>query len=191
MVKAQTSTTCGWSGVWRQRQWTGLVSRMDTSRLWSQWMMAGLVLNRLRLKGLMRATHSRHRVRKELASQVFTDLSHWGALLCVPHLGADTENHINICTMLFWQSHVVSYFFKLIYVLVLYSFDSTALEKKQDHGHSPLDLRGGGGGAPNQLLRRGGGEGEGDFRGLGGRENGAVRGLWQVQPEYKTGGEWL
>lgn len=47
-----------------------------------------------------------------------------------------------------------------------------------ERGHTPPDLHGGGGGAPHQLLRRGGrggGEGEGDFGGLRGWENGAVR----------------
>lgn len=54
---------------------------------------------------------------------------------------------------------------------------------KREHGHSPLDLCGGGGRASQQLLRGGGsrgGEGEGQFGGFRGWKDGAVRGLGQV-----------
>lgn len=52
----------------------------------------------------------------------------------------------------------------------------------KQEGPSPSDLHSGGRGAPNQFLRRGGrgGEGKGDFGGLRGWENGAVRDLGQI-----------
>lgn len=73
--------------------------------------------------------------------------------------------------------------FQLIYLLALCSVGlSDCTEMERDEGHSPLDLHRGGRGAPNQFLRRRGrgGEGDGNFRALGGWENGAVRDLGQI-----------
>lgn len=125
----------------------------------SQWMMADLVLNRLRLKGLRRKKYREHQ----------NISNYYYFLKCLfSHMKDD-----------FTESQQQTHQSQLIHLLVQHGV--TAPNRKEKRGYSPPDLCSRGRWAPNEFLRRRRGrERQGDFRGLWRGENGAVRGLGQV-----------